>query len=164
MYSFSNTMRESAPIFGIIMIVGGIFFCFFSYKYEIQTRFYTGIVITFYLALYVIMNHSQVQVNSGVFWSIVIVSFLIGMIVGWALSFSTKVVTPFLGLLLAILFTNLFYQIIVVTFKTVAQPAFWTIFILSISLSLYLSLKLPKFVFIISCAFLGSYCIIRVKF
>lgn len=164
MYSFSNTLRESSFLLGVILIAGGIYFCYFSYKYEYHTRFFTGIVFTQFIALYIIMNHAQLQMTNLLFWVIIIVSLLAGLIIGWIMSNTTLMVASALGFMLAFIFTQLFYQSIIVLLNTSAEPFFWVMFALTACLALYLGCKFPKFVFIISCAFLGSYAIIRVTF
>lgn len=69
-----------------------------------------------------------------------------------------------LGIILAFIFSEVFYQSFVSVLKVAAEPVYWTILALSIIFVLYMTSKVKKFVFIISAAFIGSYAIIRVKY
>jgi hypothetical protein len=160
-YSLANAIRANSPIFGLILIVFGIYYCWFAYKFIQLTRVFTGVVIVCFISFFVFANNLNVAFSSVSFWSILLMSVLIGLGLGWAIAYYPWIVSAALGGLLGFIFTELLYQMIASSLTWNPKGVYWIIFSLSVATGLVLGGIFQKHVFIIACGFLGSYAMIR---
>jgi len=160
-YSLANTIRANAPIFGLILIVFGIYYCWFAYKYIKLTCFLRGVAIVCFISFFVFANNLNVAFSSASFWAMLVISILTGLGLGWAIINYPWIVSSSLGGLLGFIFTELLYQMIASSLTWNPKEVYWIIFSVSVATGLVLGGVFQKHVFIIACGFLGSYAIIR---
>lgn len=160
-YSLNNTVRKNSVIFGLILMAGGIYFCFFAYKYLQPTRFITGVCAVCFISFVLFANNLEIKFDSASFWSVFIISILIGLFLGWIISRVPWIVSAILGGFLGFIFTELLYQAIVSSLSWNPKAVYYIIFSISIAIGAVLGGLFQKHIFIISCAFTGAYAIMR---
>jgi hypothetical protein len=164
MYSLSSTIRDNSFLFGLILIIQGLYFIFFAYRFLKFTRILTGINVICFIVLFLIFNNLQIQFNSTIFWLIIIINIIVGWCIGVLISFYPTLVSSILGGFLGFVFTELLFQSIVPSLTWNPQATYYIIFSGSVLIGIILGYNYRKHLFIISCAFLGAYSIIRVKY
>lgn len=160
-YSLSDLFVKYCVIFGIILIVNGVYYSFFSYKYLKVTRVLTGVSTVLFISLVLFANNVEINFNSVNFWTIVILSLLIGLFLGYVISKVPWIVSAFLGAFLGFIFTELLYQAIIGYITWNPKGVYYIIFSLSVAIGATLGGLFQKHIFIVSCAFMGAYSIIR---
>jgi hypothetical protein len=160
-YSLDMTIKRNNVMFGLLLISLGIFYCFFSYKYLKITRILTGVTTVMFLSLFLLVNNFEMKFTSVNFWSVIIVTILIGLFLGWVISKIPWVVSSVLGAFLGFIFTELLYQAIVSSLSWNPKAVYFIIFSVSFLLGGLLGFLFQRHIFIVACAFTGSYSIMR---
>jgi hypothetical protein len=160
-YSLSEIIDKNSTLFGLILILGGIYYTFFSHKYLNITRILTGVSSVMFVSLFLFANNLQITKYSLNFWLILILSALIGLCLGWIISKIPWIVSCVMGGFLGFIFTELLYQGIFSLITWNPKAVYYIIFSIAVVTGLILGWFFQKHVFVISCAFLGSYSIIR---
>jgi hypothetical protein len=144
-----------------MLMAVGIYYCFFAYKYIKVTRILTGVTTVSFISLFLFANNFEMKFTSANFWSVFIISILLGLFLGWIISKVPWVVSAVLGAFLGFIFTELLYQMIVSSLSWNPRAVYYIIFSISIVFFGTLGGFFQKHIFIISCAFTGAYSIIR---
>jgi hypothetical protein len=160
-YTLSEIMENNSTMFGLILLIGGIYYTFYSYKYLKITRILTGVTTVCFFSLFLFANNLQNTSNSINFWLIFILSAIIGLCLGWIISKIPWIVSCVLGGFLGFIFTELLYQGIFSLLSWNPKAVYYIIFSVAVLTGCILGGIFQKHIFIISCAFLGSYSIIR---
>jgi hypothetical protein len=144
------------------MIAGGAFFCFFSYRYLKTTRILTGMAFVIFVTIYVLMYHISFQITSLYFWLIIMGCIFVGIGLGCIITGYPTIASTILGGIFGYIMSQLIYQGVVIAINANPEVLFMITLIGFSLVGIYFGVKYPKYVFIISSAFLGSYSIIRV--
>lgn len=160
-YSLAQTIKSNAATFGLILLAIGVYYCFFAYKFIKTTRILTGVSTMCFISLFLFANNLDVKVTSANFWTVLIISVLIGLFLGWVISKIPWIVSAILGGFLGFIFTELLYSMIVSSLSWNPRAVYYIIFSISLVLFAVLGGFFQKHIFIISCAFSGAYSIIR---
>lgn len=160
-YSLDSTIKRNSIMFGLMLMALGIYYCFFSYKFLKVTRVLTGVTAVLFISLFLIVNNFEMKFTSSNLWSVFIICTLIGLFLGWVISKVPWVVSAVLGAFLGFIFTELLYQAIVSSLSWNPKAVYYIIFSVAVATGGLLGAMFQKHIFIIACAFTGSYAIMR---
>jgi len=123
----------------------------------------TGILAVSFFALFLIFSNISVAFSTAVFWVIIVLVLILGLLFGWFLTKNEWIVDfiigGFSGYLLALFLYNFFLNRI----NSNPKVVFWVTIICSIALMILLVWAFKSFVVICGTSFIGAYGIIRVK-
>jgi hypothetical protein len=157
----SNSINENSGPFGLIMIIAGLYFCFMGYKHLQLTRILTGVSLVMLAVFFFLANDFQGKLNIYSFWGLFVLSFLGGLVLGWIICYFPYLVSCLLGGLLGFVFTELFYGLLLGGISSNPRTVYYVILALFTIIGLVYGCRYPKHVFIISCAYFGSFIIIK---
>jgi len=160
-YSLWNEIINNKYVFGSILIVAGIFFCFFGRKFVKVSEILAGVVLVLFLSLFLLFSYLQIQYNTVVFWVIIGVSVALGILAGWFISKLEWLPPAILGGALGYILGYVIYNAFLKYIKTQPLVVFWTTIGCCIIVGVILGICLSRHIMIISTAVLGGYAIIR---
>jgi hypothetical protein len=162
-YSFFNTVTSNKFILGPILLVLGIFICFFGYYfYDIMTII-TGILLVMFLIVFLVLSNVNIHYTTTTFWIIIGCIVVIGIIVGYLfIKFELKyiidiAIAGLAGYLLGVFIYNLFLNQI----SSHAKIVYFTSIVFSIILMVFLVLMYRRFTVILCTSFIGAYSAVR---
>ncbi len=158
-----NAIIENKLILAPIMIVFGIFFCFFGKKVENVIEFITGLILVSAVTFYLIFAYIQIQYTQLEFWLICGLCVLLGLIAGYFLSKAERLIPAILAGILGYIAGIFLYQLIFKLINYNPLVVFWVTVITCIIALVVLALFFPNHFIIIPSAFIGSYSIIKVN-
>ncbi len=160
-YSFWNSIIENKQIVGSILMISGVFFCFFGIRFLFLTEIVIGVVGTAFVLMFFLFSYLQIQFSTMEFWLIIAVSVLIGIIVGYFISKMKKIPAVILGACCGYLLSILLFQFVLKYINTNPYVVFWvTAFVCAAVLGVF-AWFFSKHVMILGTSFLGAYAIIR---
>lgn len=165
LFAISNAINRNADLFGFVLIFFGFYLTFISYKYSDLTQILVGVIFINFISVYFILNYLNAELfyNQNKLISWCIISFLIGLAIGFLFANSLLICSMTLGGFTGYLLTQIIMQSIIILVTRYPNIIFWVIFIFLLSLCIYLGMKFKKHFFIIYSCFLGAYGIVRVN-
>ena len=121
----------------------------------------TGVLNVCFVTLFVFAANVEIKFTNSSFWITLIISVLIGLFLGYVIAHIPWLVSAVLGAFLGFVFTELLFQAIVSSLSWNPKAVYYIIFSISVTIGAVLGAVFQKHVFIISCAFTGSYSIMR---
>jgi len=160
-YSFWNSIINNKWVFGILLMVGGVFFCLFGNKFIYATQIIAGVLVTSFLIVYLCFSFLQVEYSSLEFWLIIGVAVLAGLIVGFFIAKVPKVPELILGLVLGFLFGNFMYHTFLKYIPSNPAVVYWVTIISCVVIAGFISWLFYQHILIIATAFIGAYAFVR---
>lgn len=139
----------------------GIFLCFLGIKFIVVTQILAGVLLTSFLLIFMLFTYLKVQYSSFEFWLIIGISVLIGIIVGYLISFYKKVPVMILGGFLGFLLGTVLYQVFLKYIKSNPLVVYWVTLVSCVILLAIIGYFFYDHVMILGSGFIGAYAIIR---
>jgi hypothetical protein len=162
-FGLMNSIRNNKWIIGPILIVFGIFFCFFGRKFIYIVQILTGILVVSFVCLYFILQWIQKDYSELEFWLICGLCLAVGLIAGYFISKSDKIAPALLGGLLGYVAGIFVYQLALKYITLNPKVVFALVISLLIIAGIILGYFFTNTFIIIPTAFVGAYAIIKVS-
>lgn len=162
-YGFFNKIISNRYIFAPLLIIFGIFLCFFGYGFYDVLCIITGVLIVSFVVLFLIFSNINIEYSSWGFWILIIFVILLGVVVGFLIKkYNLKIIIDialagFAGYMLGVFLYNFFLNQISVNPKIV----YFSSIVFSIILLEFLICMFRRFMIIWCTAFIGAYATIR---
>lgn len=162
-YGFFNEIISNKFIFGPILIIFGIFLCFFGYKFYNVLCIISGILFVSFVVLFLVLSNINIEFSTLGFWLLIAGVVLTGILVGYLfikyeLNFLIDIVIAgFAGFLLG----TFLYNFALNQISTNTKIVYYCTIVFSIILLEFLILMFRKFMIIFCTSFMGAYGIIR---
>lgn len=162
-YGFFNEIISNKYIFGPLLILLGIFLCFFGYKFYNVLCLIAGVLLVSFVVLFLILSNFNIQYSTVEFWILILVVLIVGLIVGfiflkYELHFVIDmIIAGFAGFLLGLFLYNFFFNQINFSPKVV----YFSCIVFSIILLEFLILMFRKFMIIFCTSYNGAYAMVR---
>ena len=160
-YSFGNSVVANKHIVGSVLMISGVFFCFFGIKFLFITEIVIGVVGTAFVLMFFLFSYLQIQYSTMEFWLIIAVSVLIGIIVGYFMSKMKKVPAVILGACCGYLLSILLFQFGLKFINTNPYVVFWVTAVVCAAVLGVFAWFFHNHILILGTSFLGAYAIIR---
>lgn len=162
-YSIFLSITSNKFIFGPILIGFGIFLCFFGNYFFFILCLLVGVLSVSFLILFLIFSNVNVALSTGVFWAIIAVTVVLGIIVGVLLSKNEWIVDFVIGGISGFFLGLFLYNFVFNRINSNPKVVFWFTIVISIALVIGLVFLFKTFVVICGTSFIGAYGIIRVN-
>jgi len=163
-YSIFRSLINNKFIFGPVLIALGIFLCFFGNYFFFVLCILIGVLSVTFFVLFVIFSNISVVFSTGVFWAIIGITVVIGIIVGFLLSKNEWIVDFVIGGISGFFLGLFLYNFAFNRINSNPKAVFWVIIVTSIVLVILLVFLFKSFIVICGTSFIGAYGIIRVIF
>jgi hypothetical protein len=160
-YSFWNSIVSNKYLIGTMIMIAGFFVCIFGIKFIHLTEIAIGIIATSFVLMFFLFSYLKVQYSGLEFWTIVIISILIGIIVGYFVSKMKKIPAVILGVCCGYLLSIFLYQFFLKFINSNPYVVFWTTAVTLAAVFGVCAWFFYEHVIIIGTSFTGAYAIIR---
>jgi len=151
-------------IFGPVLIGFGIFLCFFGNYFFFVLCLIVGVLATSFLILFLIFSNMTVAFSTGVFWAIVAVTVLLGLVVGFVLTKYEWILDIIIGGVTGLLLGIFLYNFVLNRINSNPKVVYWCAIVACIALMILLVFVFKTFVVICGTSFIGAYGIIKVNY
>lgn len=160
-FAFWNAIMNNKYAFGSIVIVAGIFFCFFGIKFIEITEVLCGVVATTLIIICFLFAHLKVEYSTLTFWLIIAVASLSGLIVGYFIARFKRLPVVFLGHFLGFLLGTVLYQLALKYIHINPEAVYWVTVIFCVIAAGVVAWFFYKHILVIGTSFIGAYAIVR---
>jgi hypothetical protein len=161
MYSLWRSVQENKWAFGAVILGLGIFFCFFGENFLKITQVIAGGAITVIFVMYMVFNHTNIEIGTWQMWVILGVCLLLGCAAGFFMSFLTWLPGVIFGILLGFVSGFVVYNIGLRFIESNPTVVFWVSMSVCLIIGGVLGYFLEEEISIISTAAVGAYAMIR---
>lgn len=160
-YSVFNTIKSNKYIFGSILILAGIFFCFFGLKFiKITEMIAAGVAVTL-LFIWLIFSNITLTYATWAFWLTIAISVAFGILVMVLLGKYEWIGRGLLGGLLGFVSGLFVYNLALRFIQSNPTVVFWLTMVVCIAIGIFITIWIGKPILVISTSIIGSYGIIR---
>jgi hypothetical protein len=160
-YSVFNTIKSNKYIFGSILILAGIFFCFFGLKFiKITEMIAAGVAVTL-LFIWLIFSNITLTYATWAFWITIAISVAFGILVMVLLGKYEWIGRGILGGLLGFVGGLFLYNLALRFIQSNPTVVFWLTMAVCIGLGIFITIWIGKPILVISTSIVGAYGIIR---
>jgi hypothetical protein len=162
-YSLFSSIISNKYIFGPILILFGIFFCFMGNAFYSVLAFISGILLVAFVILFLIVGNMSVTFSSTAFWICLAAVIIGGIICGYLfIKYELKwivdiAIAGFAGYLLGVFLYNFLLNQI----KFNPKIVFYSSIAICIIVLIFLIVMFRNFVIILCTSFIGAYAIVR---
>lgn len=160
-YGLWNTVLSNKFIFGCILILIGLFFCFVGENFLKITQIIAGCSLAMFIFLYLVFNNTEIILGSWVFWVVIGITVVIGGLAGYFMSKVSWLPGLIFGILFGIVLGYIFINIGLNFLTSNLEIFFWVTLCVCIIVGAVLGFFKEEEISIISTAFVGGYGIIR---
>jgi hypothetical protein len=160
-YQLWDNIVTNSWLVCIVLIVFGVFFCFFGQRYIKITEVLTGVLVTWFFLVYILFTSLSPDFNSVGFWLIIIFTIIIGLVVGYFIAKIEWIPTLILGGMLGFVIGCVLYQLALKYIASHPDVVFWVTVSVLMAGGMLAGWKKPLPINILSTSFIGSYAIIR---
>lgn len=161
-YSIFRSVVSNKYIFGPVLMALGIFLCFFGNYFFFVLCLLIGVLTVSFLTLFVIFSNIHIVFSTGVFWGVIAVTVVIGIIVGFLLTKNEWIIDYVIGGISGFFLGLFLYNFVFNRINSNPKIVFWVTIVSSIGLVILLVMLFKSFVVICGTSFIGAYGIIRV--
>lgn len=163
-YSLFKNIVSNKYIFGSILILVGIFLCFFGNYFYFILCLIIGVFAVSFLILFLVFSNISVQLSSLAFWGIIAGVVIVGILVGYLLSKYESVVDCIIGGAAGYFLGLFLYNFALNRINSNPKVVLYLTIFFSMVLLISLVFLIKTFVIISSTSFIGAYGMIRVIF
>jgi hypothetical protein len=156
-----NIIKSNKFIIGPILIVFGLFFCFFGRKFIYIVQILTGILVVSFVCLYFVLQWIQKDYSELEFWLICGLCLAVGLIAGYFVSKSDKLAPCLLGGILGYVASIFVYQLALKYISLNPKVVFAIVVAVLVIIGVILGYFFTNTFIIIPTAFVGAYAIIK---
>lgn len=160
-YGLWNSVQENKYVFGTIILILGLFFCFVGENFLKITQVIAGGALSLIIFLYIIFNYTHVEINSWHFWLIIILSVAIGCAFGYFMTYITWLPGVVFGFLLGFIVGFVIFNICLRFINSNPGVVFWITMVVCCVAGVLLGFFKEEEISIISTSIVGAYAIIR---
>lgn len=160
-FSMYRAIQENRYVFGIILIILGIFFCFFGQKFYFIAQMVAGGVAVTLFFIWLVFNNANIEYASWAFWLTIVLSAAAGAIVMFFLGKFEVLSRALFGALLGFVGGLFLYNLFIRFIPSNPAVVFWITIVVCIGIGIGLGIWIGKPIIVIATAVIGAYGIIR---
>ena len=161
-YLLRRLMNENKYLFGIGLILIGLFFCMWGKKFHVYTMVLIFGIVTSYMVTIIILNFfpSLITTEKSL-WILLVSGFIIGAFIGFALKAKITILTVLLGASMGYSVAEIVYQFISGFIEWNPQYLYYSTIGVCVISGIIIGFKLLTAVLIIGTSLVGGYISMR---
>lgn len=160
-YALWNRIMDNRWIFGALLILAGIFFCFFGENFIKISQVVAGGALSLVFFLYFAFNHTGIQLYTWQFWLVIVIAVAFGCLIGYIMSYFIWLPGVVFGALLGFVLTFFIFNLCLRFIESNPTAVFWVTLVVCLVGGSLFGYFYQEEICIVSTSIVGAYAIVR---